>query len=125
MALIRQKVITREDLRANPNCLYLFGDNAARWGKGGQAKEMRGERNAHGICTKWEPSDRDRAYFSDKDYKRIKKILMSDFERPKKWIARGKTVVVPIDGIGTGLAKLPKKAPKVFALIEELIESLE
>jgi hypothetical protein len=53
--IIYQKYIKREDLRANPTVLYVFGDNEARTGLGGQAKEMRGEPNAVGIATKASP----------------------------------------------------------------------
>ena len=51
-----QERITRADLRANPDTLYVFGDNMRRRGMGGQAAEMRGEPNAVGIPTKWRPS---------------------------------------------------------------------
>jgi hypothetical protein len=36
----------------------------------------------------------------------------------------GKTVVVPTDGLGTGLAELPTRAPKIFAFIENRIAML-
>jgi hypothetical protein len=48
-------MIYRRDLRANPESLYLFGDNTKRVGIGGQAREMRGEPNAVGIATKNAP----------------------------------------------------------------------
>lgn len=35
--------ITRAMLRAEPEKLFVFGDNFVRTGFGGQAKEMRGE----------------------------------------------------------------------------------
>ena len=34
--------IRREDVQANPNKIFVFGDNIMREGLGGQAKEMRG-----------------------------------------------------------------------------------
>lgn len=52
MIVLHQKFIFREDLQANPDVYYLFGDNVERRGLGGQAKEMRGEPNAIGVATK-------------------------------------------------------------------------
>jgi hypothetical protein len=63
MPVLRQKWITRDDLRANPNVLYLFGDNERREGLGGQAKEMRGEPNAIGVRTKASPSKHETAFW--------------------------------------------------------------
>jgi len=50
MPILYQDQIKRDDLRAHPDRIYLFGDNVARQGRGGQAKEMRGEPNALGIA---------------------------------------------------------------------------
>lgn len=50
------KYITRQMMRAEPTTLFVFGDNLAQVGYGGQAKEMRGEPNAVGIPTKRKPS---------------------------------------------------------------------
>ena len=57
--------ITRDMLRSEPRKIFLFGDNLARWGLGGQAKEMRGEPNAHGITTKRFPGIDHKDFFSD------------------------------------------------------------
>jgi hypothetical protein len=40
------------------------------------------------------------------------------------WLTRGETVVIPADGLGTGLAELPTRAPKIFAFIEANIQAL-
>jgi hypothetical protein len=50
--VIRLKHITREMVRADPSTVFVFGDNMARNGLAGQAKEMRGEPNAIGVPTK-------------------------------------------------------------------------
>jgi len=47
--------IERSMLQADPEARFVFGDNAERWGLGGQAKEMRGEPNAIGVATLWSP----------------------------------------------------------------------
>jgi hypothetical protein len=44
MPILYQHRIYRMDLIANPNILYVFGDNTKRVGMGGQAGEMRGVR---------------------------------------------------------------------------------
>jgi hypothetical protein len=37
----------------------------------------------------------------------------------------GRNVVIPSDGLGTGLAELPPRAPKLHAMIEAAIEGLD
>lgn len=44
-----QSWITREDVRANRDVIYVFGDNAAREGRRGLARHLRHEPNAHAI----------------------------------------------------------------------------
>ena len=53
--VIWQSWITRDDLRANRDTIYVFGDNVAREGLRGLAREMRHEPNAHPISISWEP----------------------------------------------------------------------
>lgn len=53
--VIWQSWITRDDLRANRDTIYVFGDNVARDGTRGLAREMRHEPNAHPISVSWEP----------------------------------------------------------------------
>ena len=45
----RQTWITRADLKANRDLIYVYGDNVKRDGRRGLAREMRGEPNAHAI----------------------------------------------------------------------------
>jgi hypothetical protein len=80
MTVITQKFIFRSDLKSNPDVMYLFGDNNERVGMGGQAKEMRGEPNAHGIRTKWLPTYNPDAFFSDSQFDKIVEMLDDDFE---------------------------------------------
>lgn len=118
MIVIIQKRIYREDLKNNRHLLYIFGDNLQRIGMGGQAKEMRGEPNAFGFATKRNPEHgTDDCYFDDSDecfdiiryeIKRFKDRLSSD-----EYLG----IILPADGLGTGLAELPKRAPK---LLEEI-----
>ena len=117
----RQKLVKRRDLKANPDVQYLFGDNLAEKGKGGQAKEMRGEPNAIGIPTKKRPSMGKDAFFTDKELAANKKAIDKAFAK----IDRSKPVVIPSAGLGTGLAGLKSKAPKTFEYLESKIAELE
>ncbi|BAR62007.1 hypothetical protein NK6_8863 [Bradyrhizobium diazoefficiens] len=111
MPLFYQDWITREDLRANPDKVYVFGDNVERRGYAGQAKEMRGEPNAIGVVTKWAPSMDSKAYFDDTDACRM--LVERDLLVVQQALDRGRAVVVPADGIGPGLSRLPKYAPNL------------
>lgn len=119
MAVTKQKFIVRDDLRDNRDKIYLFGDNLVGFGLKGQAAEMRGEPNAVGIPTKKYPSMRKDAFFCDGDFEQLKPRLDKIFESLKN-----KNIVIPEDGLGTGLAKLDKTAPKIFNYIQEQIKGL-
>ena len=127
MIVIRQYRIYRKDLQANPDILYLFGDNLTRKGTGGQAFEMRGEPNAFGIATKRSishnyPDDymfdgqEDVIDIIDKEFQALFQVLE---------ISQYKAIILPLDGIGTGLARLPKYAPKLLVSIETKLKELE
>lgn len=121
--LITQKFIFRVDLRANPKAVYLFGDNLLRVGLGGQAKEMRGEPNAIGIATKVSPGMLPEDFFSDDLYDTYAKTLIEDFEPAFRAAEAGKLIVVPHDGLGTGLSELPTRAPRLNkVLLDKLTE---
>ena len=120
-----KKHITRKMLRDFPNTLFVFGDNMIARGLGGQAKEMRGEPNAVGIPTKIMPGMSYADFFRDEDYERAKPKIDAAFVRLFAHVAQGGDVVWPEDGIGTGLAELPKRAPRIWKLIEENRIALE
>lgn len=115
-----QRHITRKNLRENPDKIYLFGDNLAKKGMGGQAKEMRGEPNAIGIPTKKYPTMNDRAYFSDEELESNKTYI----DKALSAIPKNKIVVIPSSGLGTGLAQLDKRAPKTYAYLLEYLNKL-
>src|ERR1700761_2826764 len=100
MPLVLQKWINRADLRANPAALYVFGDNEQRWGLGGQAKECRGEPNAVGVATLKAPG----VFWTDRDADHQIAVLDHDMEPLFEALIQGRTVIFPLDGIGTGLA---------------------
>ena len=126
MKIVRQKRIKRQDLRRTKDThIYLFGDNMLEEGYGGQAKEMRGEPNAIGIPTKWKPTMEQYAFFSNEDYFIVSQTIHLRFLRAYKLMIKGKIIVIPADGIGTGRAKLKEKAPAILILINRYIEMLE
>lgn len=124
MPVVFQNRITRSDLIANPSVLYLFGDNDERTGYGGQAAEMRDEENAVGIRTKWAPRTDSSAYFNDRNYDEIIEMMENDFEPIINHLEEGKVVVIPLNGLGTGLSELPKRAPRIAAWLETQVMDL-
>jgi len=113
---------TKELLRANPNKLFLFGDNNARTGKGGQAV-IRNEPNAMGISTKLLPKNTPEAFMSDDQLVENKAVIDSDIKKAKERATKeGKTIVLPKGGFGTGLAALATKAPETFAYLNKRLQ---
>jgi hypothetical protein len=106
MPLIVQEWIERKDLRANPERLYLFGDNESRRGHGGQAAACRGEPNAVGVATKHFASRASNAYWSDAEFDRAKAIIDADLAPAFDHLRRGGEVVYPAAGLRTGLSEI-------------------
>lgn len=125
MKIEREKWITREMVRANPDKVFLFGDNVERRGMGGQAREMRGEPNAFGVPTKLSPQMNEHAFFSDLHLAYNCERIDQSLEFLKDINYWDKTIVIPADGLGTGLAELDKRAPKTFAYLEKRLAELE
>lgn len=115
---------SRADLKANPEKLFIFGDNHARTGLGGQAREARGEVNAVGVRTKKAPTYEPADFLTDAEYALNVAHIFEDFGPVLAALLQGKTVVWPADGIGTGIARLPELAPLTLLFITTLIDSL-
>lgn len=107
--------INRDDVRLNRNKIFLFGDNLAEKGFGGQAREMRGEENSIGIPTKKAPSNYPASFFTDKEFDANIISIDKAFQK----IPTDKTLVIPKAGIGTGLARLSQAAPKTFKYLNQ------
>ena len=112
--IIYQKQVYRADLQKNPGVMYLFGDNDERAGLGGQAKEMRGEPNAVGIRTKKTPSRSVSAFWSDNEWS----------DNTGKIIMDGGVVVIPADGLGTGLSRMEEVCPRSFEYLQTALRAL-
>ena len=122
----KMKFITREYVRANPEKVFLFGDNLVRIGSGGQAGAMRGEPNAFGVATKVGPGPQDEDFFSDADFRLISFVIGGDIRLA---VEKAKTlsgvIVIPEDGLGTGLAELDKRAPNIFTDLNNRLTRIE
>ncbi len=123
----RQKFITREQAKADRSVFYLFGDNMQRRGFGGQAKALRGEPNAIGVPTKWAPDKLNLSYFKDQDLEDqgVIDAITAAFNRAEVELLSGHDIVIPENGIGTGLSELPTRAPKIYFMIERCIAHLQ
>lgn len=106
--------------------LFIYGDNDIRQGKGGQAI-IRDCKNAAGIPTKKLPSLDQKSFYTDKEYdenkEKIKNAIKLIIKKVKKCNYKG--IILPKDGLGTGLAELPKRAPKTFKYLLKKIEKLK
>lgn len=87
---------------------------------GGQAAECRGQPNCIGIPTKKFPNMEQSSFFTDNQFEYIIPYIDAAFDEIPKDII----VVIPTDGIGTGLAMLPTRAPKIYKYILKRIEQL-
>ncbi|WP_400192759.1 hypothetical protein [Hymenobacter sp. B81] len=124
--LLKQKFIRREDLKANPETLYIFGDNERRRGYGGQAAEMRGEPNAVGVRVKRKPARQSPDdFWNDESFEQNCRMIDEDLARVHAHLSTGGDVVVPEDGLGTGLAELGTRAPRTFVYLQEQLLRLE
>lgn len=106
------------DLKANPDKIYVFGDNVQRSGTGGQA-QIRNNENAFGIATKLQPNNSEAAFMSDNDLQSNKDVIDSDIAKIKN---DGRDLIFPKDGFGTGLSKLEEKAPQTYAYLKQRLQ---
>lgn len=115
------KLYTKELLSQNRHWLFVFGDNYERKGLGGQAKVCRGEPNTIGWATKKAPNNLPASYLTDDDFDEWFDKTFEDAKTILDALKQGRVVVFPEDGIGTGLARLPEKAPAIAAVINNSI----
>ncbi len=119
--IIYKKFITRQDVRNNDDAIFVFGDNDQRTGYGGQAKAMRGEPNAVGIRVKKSPSMDHNSFYTDNELMENIIKIDADINNLTKFTYGKETIIFPEDGIGTGLAQLPRKAPKTFEYLNTIL----
>jgi hypothetical protein len=122
--ITKMAFISRKYVRANPAKIFLFGDNLLGRGYGGQARAMRGEPNAIGIPTKKMPANHSDAFFTDAEFEQNKTAIDLAFGR-LAGLSDSTEIVIPLAGLGTGLAKLPDIAPRTFEYLERRLALLE
>jgi len=115
---------TRNMVRNMDHKLFVFGDNEYRSGFGGQAKACRDMPNAIGITTKRKPSMREDAFYCDADYVHWWTVNKLDLLTLREWLLCGGTLVWPSNGIGTGLAQLSTRAPRIKVTIDQQLQLL-
>lgn len=106
------------EVKANPDKIYVFGDNTERKGTAGQA-QIRNNENAFGIATKIAPNNSASGFMSDDQLQSNKAVIDADIAKIK---ADGRPIVFPKDGFGTGLAKLKEKAPKTYDYLKQRLQ---
>jgi len=98
--------------RDNPNTVFVFGDNLIGRGKRGQAV-IRDEPNAFGIPTKRLPSMREGSFFSEQQDEYI--AVDAAIDKLIDMRKNGYQIVFPSSGVGTGLAEMSKRSPKLWS----------
>lgn len=108
--------------QANPNKLYIFGENEAQFGNGitggGQAV-IRGQINAYGLRTlkdigvPWDDNaGTSKIHIIDEDIQNINTLMeLDDFD----------TLVFPAYGLGTGRARMMSNAPIYFLYLSTVL----
>jgi hypothetical protein len=120
---------TPELLEKNPDTIFVFGDNAKRVGRGGQAI-IRGAPNAYGIATK-RIGDMARGSFFEKGNPEDRKIVETDLAGLENLLKEGKQVIIPVSrqtmtiSLGLERAQLPQRAPDLYQLIVDTVERFE
>ena len=124
---IYQGYWTREEVESQTDKVFLFGDNTddrvnTHYVPTRTQAVIRGLDNAIGIDTKKNRGTSESSYFTDVDFDIFKAQVDEAIQHA---INSGKTIVIPADGIGTGKAELEKRAPKVFAYLQQRLDELK
>jgi hypothetical protein len=114
---------TVDDVINNPMWLFVFGDNNAGYGKGGQAI-IRDYINTIGIPTKKSPSNKKESFYTDSEFESNKKRIDNAIKNIISLAQHYVLVVLPEDGFGTGLADLPNRAPKTFNYLQTAVSQM-
>lgn len=113
---------SRNDVKENKDLLFIFGDNDIKQGYRGQAV-IRGLTNTEGIPTQKNITPSSDRFYRDDEYKenrkKIKSAILLILKRINEENYKG--IVLPKDGIGTGLSQLYKRAPKTFEYLQYAI----
>lgn len=124
---IYQGYWTRTEVESQTDKVFLFGDNTddrinTHYVPTRTQAVIRGLSNAIGIDTKKNRGTSENSYFTDVDFDIFKAQVDEVIQRA---IDSGKIIVIPSDGIGTGKAELDKRAPKLFAYLQQKLDELK
>lgn len=123
---------TREEVAADKNNLYLFGENEedilGTYVPSTTQAVIRALPNSVGVITKHDRKLSTSSFFSDSEVGSYA-VYIDDLRLALEiYLGRGHNIFVPMkDGqilLGTGKAKMPEKAPKCYRLLCEMIEKL-
>lgn len=119
------KTILRHEVMANPQFIYVYGDNLQRTGWGGMAGQMRGLPNTIGVATKRKPDNNESSFYTDQDFAAIGRMIYNDVLNVKKKYESGNYIKIVIPtGIGSGRAKMPTKCPKLYRWLIDCLNRL-
>jgi len=124
------KKLYRSNVEKDMDKIYLFGDNEERTSgqnlidikdetKGRYPNitqaVIRGLPNTIGIVTVKNANTKDSTrFYETKDFDKFKKQVDTDLAVVENYLKEGKTIVLPSNGIGTGVSNLKTKAPKLY-----------
>lgn len=105
----------------HPDMTFVFGDNAQRFGMGGQAV-IRNQPNALGVATKRKPAMTEASFFKEGSESDMD-IVLADLKQVWDALKDGNTVVIPITAdqevsLGRERAELPTRAPSIYSAIQ-------
>lgn len=118
-----------ELMELNPEVTFVFGDNAKRIGRGGQAI-IRGHPNVYGIATK-RIGDMAHGSFFAEDNAEDLKVVEDDLAGLRKLLEEGRNVIIPVSrqtekiSLGAERAQLRQRAPSLYKLICDTVGAFE
>lgn len=115
---------TVQDAKNHPDWLFVYGDNDVHQGIGGQAV-VRTQDNSAGIPTKKYPSNHLNSFYNDKELQLNKQKIKNAIDKVIERSVNYRFVVMPENGLGTGLADLPNKAPLTNKYLVDKLEEMK
>lgn len=97
---MNEQIIDGKFLRENPKCIFVFGDNTKRYGRGGAAR-LRDYPNTWGFITKINPDFKDESFYTLDTYG---SIFESEIKKLENLIISNPNNTYLISKIGSGLA---------------------
>lgn len=110
-----------DDCEQDSRSLFVFGDNDIKKGCGGQAV-IRYCPNAIGLPTKKYPNNSANSFYTDDEYQQNCAKIVAAMVKIIDQSISYECIIFPSDGFGTGLARLPEKAPLTHKFLEDLMK---